>query len=100
MDKLTLIGDDIGAHIAGMVGKAVYRELNEKIGRIIATSPAGYHFKSEEEENKLSSSDAKCVAVIHTDNRLFGYRGLFNAMDFVVNKGYSQPGCNAFGGCV
>lgn len=93
MDKLTLVGQGMGAHIAGIAGKTVYMKLGKKIFRIIGVSPVGPGFHLGGHRRRLHKNDAKCVAVVHTDQLIFGYKEAIGALDFVANGGYIQPGC-------
>ncbi|GFV62293.1 pancreatic triacylglycerol lipase [Trichonephila clavipes] len=93
-----LIGHSIGAHIAGVAGKVIKQKLKRSIGRITALDPAGPNFYENDIPERLKSSDASFVDVIHTNgacNRMQGW-GLPYAVghfDFYPNGGYLQPGC-------
>lgn len=93
LDKLTLIGQGIGAHIVGIAGKTVYNKLGKKVLRIIGVSPAGPGFHFGGQSRRLHKDDARCVAIIHTDQLIFGYKEPIGGLDFVANAGYYQPGC-------
>lgn len=93
LDKLTLIGQGIGAHIVGIAGKTVDSALGKKAFRIIGVSPAGPDFHFGSDSTRLHKNDAKCVAAVHTDQLIFGYKQNIGGLDFVANEGYHQPGC-------
>ncbi|PRD20238.1 UNVERIFIED_CONTAM: Pnliprp2 [Trichonephila clavipes] len=61
-DNFHLIGHSLGAHIAGFSGKII-----QHIRRITALDPALAPFQNLTREEKLDSSDASLVDVIHTN---------------------------------
>lgn len=93
LNKLTLIGHDLGAHLVGIAGKTVFEKVGKKVGKIVAASPAGPGFHLASNKTKLQKDDAHCVVVIHTDRLLFGYKFLIGGYDFFANGGFHQPGC-------
>ncbi|CAG2101977.1 unnamed protein product, partial [Medioppia subpectinata] len=93
LNKVHIVGHSLGAHIAGLTGKA----FNGQIGRITGLDPAGPGFKGKPSNDKLSPSDAQFVDVIHTDAApLIGLGITENSghIDFYPNGGnLHQPGC-------
>lgn len=96
LNKVTLIGHSLGAHVAGIAGKRVFSKLNKKLKRIIGATPSGIFFSHAKPEDRLSNDDAECVAVVHTNMDILGYGKSVGGLDFYVNGGIHQPGCNGF----
>lgn len=93
LNKLTLIGHDIGAHLVAIAAKVVFEKVGIKVGKIVAASPSGPGFYLETSRKKLQKDDAHCVVVIHTDRLMFGYKFPIGGYDFFANGGFHQPGC-------
>lgn len=94
---LTVIGHSLGAHVAGMVGKKVN---NGTIHTVYGLDPAGPLFSTSKPANRLASTDAEYVEVIHTDRVEYGYAKPLGQADFYPNWGRRQPGCKYdIGGC-
>lgn len=94
LEDVVLIGHGLGAHVASRAGSAVKDTLGKQIGQIIASNPRRTQFTNDRLKVKLNGGDAKCVAVLHSDKKFFGYRKPLDAINFYVNKGSSQPGCD------
>ncbi|KAM9348708.1 lipase member H [Symphorus nematophorus] len=89
LSSIHLVGVSLGAHISGFVGA----KLNGSIGRITALDPAGPQFTGNPPEDRLDSSDAQFVDVLHTDIDALGFREPLGHIDFYANGGTDQPGC-------
>lgn len=89
LSSIHLIGVSLGAHISGFIGG----NLNGSIGRITALDPAGPQFTGTSPEERLDSSDAQFVDVLHTDIDALGFRAPLGHVDFYANGGTDQPGC-------
>ncbi|XP_044077559.1 lipase member H isoform X2 [Siniperca chuatsi] len=89
LSSIHMIGVSLGAHISGFVGA----NLNGSIGRITALDPAGPQFIDKPPEDRLDSSDAQFVDVLHTDIDALGFREPLGHIDFYANGGTDQPGC-------
>ncbi|KAM9324170.1 inactive pancreatic lipase-related protein 1-like [Gastrophryne carolinensis] len=90
--KLTLIGYNLGCHIAGQAGK-----INKKIGFIVALDPTVLMFDGLEQLH-VAKGDAFYVIVFHTDtkplNELgFGFRSPLGDIDIYINGGRYMPEC-------
>ncbi|PNF40155.1 hypothetical protein B7P43_G09763 [Cryptotermes secundus] len=92
--RFHMIGHSLGAHTAGYVAKSI-----SGIGRITGLDPAQPLFEGYKKVVQLDADDALFVEVIHTDAKptvpLLG-AGILRAVghvDFYVNGGWSQPGC-------
>lgn len=89
-----LIGHSLGAHTVGYAGEQI-----EGLGWITGLDPAEPYFQYLDPKIRLDPTDAKFVEAIHTDAKtilLLGYGMLqpVGHLDFYVNGGYQQPGCN------
>lgn len=95
LDKIHVIGHSLGSHVAGFIGKHVFKKSGKKIGRITATDPAGptFEHKSITEELRLSEGDALFVDVVHTDAGHYGFIAPIGHVDYYPNGGRLQPGC-------
>ncbi|XP_029303176.1 lipase member H [Cottoperca gobio] len=89
LSSIYMIGVSLGAHISGFVGA----NLNGSIGRITALDPAGPQFTGTPPEDRLDSTDAQFVDVLHTDIDFLGFREPLGHIDFYANGGTDQPGC-------
>lgn len=101
-DSFHIIGDSLGAHIAGFAGKY----LKGKIGQITGLDPAGPYFQELDDPSAhLWHTDAQFVEVIHTDGRdkyydkkrdrilSIGTNKTLGHVDLFPNGGKQQPAC-------
>ena len=85
-----ILGASLGAHVAGYAG--FYTQ--GQVGRISGLDPSGPLFHSVTNPDKLDSSDAKFVDIIHTAGRWVGNTDPSGHVDFYANDGLApQPGC-------
>uniref|UniRef100_A0A336MGN7 CSON014585 protein n=1 Tax=Culicoides sonorensis TaxID=179676 RepID=A0A336MGN7_CULSO len=96
---VNLIGFGLGAHLAGFVGKLMYKKLGFKLPVIVGLDPSGLFFSKNQPESRLDQLDADYVEVIHTNGGAWftGHSGLWQAIgtaDFYPNYGEYQPGCS------
>ncbi|KAF3706480.1 Lipase member H [Channa argus] len=89
LSSIHMIGFSLGAHIAGFVGSS----LNGSLGRITGLDPAGIMFTHSPPQDRLDSTDAQFVDVLHTDSDSLGFREPLGHIDFYANGGTDQPGC-------
>ncbi|XP_065355472.1 pancreatic lipase-related protein 2 [Calliphora vicina] len=90
-EDIHLIGFSLGAQIAGLASN----HLNYKVKRITGLDPAGPTFDTNNLTERLDSSDAQFVDVIHTDPRFFSISTALGHADFYPNYlKLVQPGCN------
>lgn len=82
-------GFSLGGQVVGFVGKYLKGELPV----IYGLDPAGVLFNGSPEDDRLHSSDAKYVEVIHTSGLKLGYDKPLGHADFFANGGRAQPGC-------
>lgn len=88
--QMQLVGHSLGAHIAGLTGKAL------EVGRIpviVGLDPALPLFSIKKPKDRLDVSDADYVEVIHTAGGSLGFDDPIGKADFYPNYGRSQPGC-------
>lgn len=55
--------------------------------------PAGPLFSVNNPNDRIDSTDAEYVEIIHTDTRSFGFGDPIGHTDFYPNGGFGQPGC-------
>ncbi|RZC42700.1 Lipase and/or Abhydrolase 6 domain containing protein [Asbolus verrucosus] len=87
--SFVLVGHSLGAHVVGNAGAVV----KNKIGHIIGMDPAGPLFTVSNTGNRLDSSDADFVQIIHTNGALLGFASSIGHADYYPNGGMLQPGC-------
>ncbi|XP_056641565.1 pancreatic triacylglycerol lipase-like [Diorhabda sublineata] len=97
LSTTAVVGHSLGAHVAGLAGKA----LGGKINYIIGLDPALPCFSYEEIDNRLAEYDALYVEIIHTCGGLLGFNVSIGDSDYYPNGGSDQPGCptDDFGSC-
>ncbi|XP_065073522.1 phospholipase A1 VesT1.02-like, partial [Ochlerotatus camptorhynchus] len=83
-------GHSLGGHAAGITGKRVTRG---RLHSIIALDPALPLFSINAPNERVASTDANYVEVIHTNAGLLGFDLPIGQADFYPNGGRSQPGC-------
>ncbi|KPJ13766.1 Pancreatic triacylglycerol lipase [Papilio machaon] len=87
------VGHSLGAHIVSYVSYHLGR-----VSRITGLDPAQPCFRTNNLVERLDSTDADFVDVIHTNGRLlskigFGFPDPTGHADFYPNGGMKQPGC-------
>jgi hypothetical protein len=99
-NNLHLIGFSLGAHVVGNAGMGV---TGGKLPRITGLDPAYPDFSVQETGNRLDTTDATFVDIIHTNSAgSIAQGGLsfpvpIGHVDFWPNGGEAQPGCAAPG---
>lgn len=95
-DSIHILGHSLGAHIAGYVGN----RLSGKLGRITGLDPARPAYETpylKDTKERLDSTDAIFVDVIHTCAGSLGFLRPIGHADFYPNGGtFRQPGCPIF----
>lgn len=89
---LTVVGYDLGAHIAGIAGK---RTRQGRIYQIIGLDPTASLFSINTSGNRLGSGDAEYVEVFHTNAGRIGFSSAIGDVDFFVGDGRTQSGCTS-----
>ncbi|XP_019880326.2 pancreatic triacylglycerol lipase [Aethina tumida] len=87
--QFLLIGHSLGAHVAGCAGARV----NGVIDTIVGLDPASPLFTMGNTDNRLDTTDASFVHIIHTNGGLLGFSAAIGHVDYYPNGGSSQPGC-------
>ncbi|KAK4887579.1 hypothetical protein RN001_003850 [Aquatica leii] len=95
LEKIHLVGHSLGAQMSGLTGQAVKEQCQQTIGRITGLDPAGPLFISRPIDERLDTSDANFVDIIHTNGGVFGYLTSIGHVDFYPNCGILQF-CKAF----
>ncbi|KAJ8705876.1 hypothetical protein PYW08_012922 [Mythimna loreyi] len=91
LNNTHFVGHSLGAQAAGVAGSAL---TSGRVSRITGLDPALPLFSGLPLEQRLDTSDAHFVDVIHTDAGIFGYKEPIGHADFFPNGGKSpQPGC-------
>lgn len=94
-----VIGFSLGGQTSGMIGQ--YKRT--PVPRLTALDPAKPCFIDVSPQFSLDSSDAAFVSVLHTDVLARGVLSAVGHVDFYLNGGFSQPGCEdrngELGGC-
>lgn len=91
LEKTTIVGFSMGAHIAGLASRVL---KNGKVDKIIGLDPAGPFFLEGIPKGRLNAPDARYVECIHTGFFL-GILEPICQVDFYLNGGKDQPGCEA-----
>ncbi len=90
LNTFQVIGASLGAQVAGYVG--FY--LDGRLARITGLDPSGPLFHSVPRNERLDSTDARFVDVIHTAGKWVGNDEIIGHADFFPNNGRApQPGC-------
>ncbi|XP_076240935.1 phospholipase A1-like [Calliopsis andreniformis] len=92
---IVIFGHSLGAHVAGFVGKAIQRLTNQKVGQIIGLDPAGPLFRGKGCGDRLCSTDASFLQVLHT-SEIKGHHNPLGHIDFYFHGGTRQPMCSTF----
>jgi len=96
LDDIHVLGHSLGAHVAGYVGNY----LSGRLGRITGLDPAGPAYETpylKNSKDRLDSTDADFVDVIHTCAGSLGFLRPLGHVDFYPNGGtFKQPGCPIF----
>ncbi|XP_030383311.1 phospholipase A1 VesT1.02-like [Scaptodrosophila lebanonensis] len=88
LKNLTIIGNSLGAQVAGFVGKALG---NGRVRNIVALDAAAPLFDEDNENDRISAQDAAYVEGIHTNAGHYGLVKPFGHSDFYPNGGEIQP---------
>ncbi|XP_071536121.1 pancreatic triacylglycerol lipase-like isoform X4 [Panulirus ornatus] len=98
LKKVHMIGHSLGAHVAGIASKP----LRGEVGHITGLDPAGLTFHKVPSNQRIDSSDAEYVDIMHTNGcytfwdpwgDCFGINENLGDSDFWPNGGKHQPAC-------
>lgn len=93
VESFKFIGHSLGAQVLGYTGKFYQAMFNKTLQTITGIDPAGPGFCNCDSKDRLSRTDADCVEIIHTTES-FGCSCAMGTVDYYVNGGIVQPGCN------
>ena len=81
LDKLTILGHSLGAHVAGAAGSELSRlHCGKQVRKIIGLDPAGPWFGGKKKSKRLDAGDAQMTIVVHTST-FYGYDGSIGDID-------------------
>lgn len=87
------IGFSLGAHVVSFTSNYLKETIGLKLKRITGLDPALPFFATNDLNWKLDRNDADFVDVIHTNAGIYGKIEQCGDVDFYVNGGQNQPGC-------
>ncbi|XP_025836374.1 lipase member H-like [Agrilus planipennis] len=87
-ETITCVGHSLGAHICGLISRNILFRMH----RIVALDPARPLVPRSQ---RLSSSDASAVHVLHTNAGDYGELGRSGHVDFCINGGRTQSFCES-----
>lgn len=93
LEDIKFIGHSLGAHVVGFAGKYFQAMFNKTLQTITGIDPAGPGFCNCDSKSRISRTDAYCVEILHTTES-FGCSCAMGTVDYYVNGGIVQPGCN------
>lgn len=91
LSDVVLIGHSLGSHIVGIAAKRIQ---SGRIPVIVGLDPAQPLFSKKKHDERLSSTDADYVQVIHTSTGQLSIPYPIGHADFYPNYGQGQPGCS------
>lgn len=94
MQKVHAIGFSLGAHVVSFTSNYLEKTVGMKLKRITGLDPALPFFATNDVDWKLDQNDADFVDVIHTNAGIYGKIEQCGDVDFYVNGGQNQPGCD------
>ncbi|RVE41276.1 hypothetical protein evm_014075 [Chilo suppressalis] len=93
LSSIHLVGFSLGAHVVGITGKLVKKNLDDTIGKITALDPAKPCFKNSL-EYRLDKEDADFVQVVHSSAGVLGLEQPVGHVDVYMNGvAGKQPEC-------
>ncbi|KAF5296941.1 hypothetical protein FQR65_LT10092 [Abscondita terminalis] len=93
IENVHLVGHSLGGQMSGFIGQSTIEICKKKVGRITGLDPAGPLFVDTPRPNRLDSTDATVVDIIHTNGGVYGYYGNCGHADFYINCGSVQEKC-------
>lgn len=99
LENIHIIGASFGAQVACFTGKEVFKQLNNRVGRITTLDPARRPIENSISElvgESLQYDDADVVLNLHGDGGFRGFIKPVGTIDFYPNGGTPpQPGCES-----
>ncbi|CAG9793067.1 unnamed protein product [Diatraea saccharalis] len=90
--KLELLGLSLGGQTISFIAKSYQQLTGRNVSKLTGLDPAGPCFRQLGPEDRLTSSDADFVEVIHMNIDGYGMAARMGHVDFYVNGGEFQPG--------
>ncbi|XP_044736810.1 endothelial lipase-like [Chrysoperla carnea] len=91
INSIHVIAHSLGAQVSGKIANYL---KSGKIGRISGLDPALPLFETDDLTKILDKEDAQFVDIIHTNALVYGQIKDTGHIDFYVNGGTIQPGCD------
>lgn len=95
LGDVTMIGFSLGAHIAGVAAR---KFVKGQIRKIVGLDPAGPLYDIKNPNDRLTSDSAKYTECVHTGFMFLGFKEPICQIDFYINSGERQPGCENLNG--
>lgn len=99
LDRITLVGHSLGAHISGMIARR-FRDVNKlkMVPVVVALDPAGIGYRGVKDSflkdpYRLRKGDAIYMMVIHSSAFALGWEERLGDADYYPNYGFMQPCC-------
>ncbi|KAJ8969510.1 hypothetical protein NQ317_018000 [Molorchus minor] len=84
--KISIVGHSLGAHVSGIAGAALKRAYPQGVDHIVGLDPALPLFSISDVNNRLDSTDANYVQVIHTCGGMLGFKAPIGHTDYYPNE--------------
>lgn len=97
LKNVQIAGQSLGSHIAGRVGRIIFKKFNFRIGVIFGLDPAGPQFDMQilpKDQFRLNPNNARFVQILHTGMALLGNPDTLGHADYYGNGGACQPDCD------
>lgn len=91
LNKLELVGMNLGAHILSFAGKNFKKITDKRLPVLVALEPSGPCFAEAQKTERLDKDDADFVMVLHTNGEDLGMLYPSGQVDIYVNGGKKQP---------
>uniref|UniRef100_A0A1B6C008 Lipase domain-containing protein n=1 Tax=Clastoptera arizonana TaxID=38151 RepID=A0A1B6C008_9HEMI len=98
LDNTHVIGFSLGAHVAGVLGSSLTSGKLPRLTGLDAALPLFDKVINDKSEI-IDSEDAEFVDAYHTNQGQRGRVSTFGTVDFYINNGAYQPGCNCNSSC-
>ncbi|KAJ8928299.1 hypothetical protein NQ314_019154, partial [Rhamnusium bicolor] len=89
LSRIACAGHSLGAHVCGAAGAV----LNGLLHHIVGLDPALPLYSVANTNDRLDTTDAQFVQIIHTNGGLLGFASSIGHSDYFPNGGRLQPGC-------
>ncbi|XP_063241638.1 pancreatic triacylglycerol lipase-like [Bacillus rossius redtenbacheri] len=93
LEDFHVIGFSLGGQVAGQVGRFLKSGQLQRVTGLDPAMPNFFFFSNA--DSKLDASDARFVDVVHTNAAFKGKTEMSGTVDFYINGGFNQPGCES-----